>query len=115
MTQYKIICLRDNDKQKDIICSSDCLLENIKKLIEDDFNVMMLAITSKELINKEIKKVYNSYYAKFYRKYKINKISKESFDKIKLKLKEFKDNCDSDIDFKAKAKLYENTLRTIIK
>ena len=86
-------------------CSEYSLHEYIDKILEDGSKVISIFVkdtkSKKPLDTNKVEKnkYYNSRYNYYYRQYKSNKIDEDMFNRIKIKLKELKENCNDKKEF----------------
>ena len=82
-------------------CSIYYLHKYIDKLIEDGSRIICIFannVKSNKPLDSNVEeknKYYNSRYNNYYRQYKSNKIDEDMFNRIKIKLKELKENCNA--------------------
>lgn len=97
-------------------CSIYYLHKYIDKLIEDGSRIICIFannVKSNKPLDSNVEeknKYYNSRYNNYYRQYKSNKIDEDMFNRIKIKLKELKENCNDKKEFFDEFTIFEKEI-----
>ena len=111
------ILYSENGVNTQIGCSKYSLTRFIEELSSQGAeNIVALPNKTSKTINKnivEIRKYYSSIYNHYYRKYKLNKIDQDTFDKIVITLRSLKKTSKTKAEFEKSFEEYKKTLTVI--
>lgn len=113
---YTILYIK-NGVNEQLGCSKYSLTRIIEELSSQGAeNIVALPNKTTKTIDKnivEIRKYYSSNYNHYYRKYKLNKIDQDTFDKIVITLRDLKKTSKTKAEFEKSFEEYKKTLTVI--